>query len=271
MQGPSRQSLAEAAELLENQLDAARSDPAALGDELFAVCGLLGGSPGLRRAMTDPTRPAAAKADLARRLLGDQVHEPALRLVDALVRARWSEPADLVDALEELGVSAVLAGAQKADRLDDVEDELFRFARTVAADTGLRDAFSQRTSGIDRKAGLVQALLGGRAAPETVRLAVQAATAPRGHRTEQVLERYLAEAARRRSQLVADVVSAVPLSAAQRRRLAASLRRIYDRDIQLNITVDPEVIGGLRIQVLGELLDSTMLARLGRARRALIR
>ena len=86
-----------------------------------------------------------------------------------------------------------------------------------------------------------------------------------------MLERYLAEAARRRSQLVADVVSAVPLSAAQRRRLAASLRRIYDRDIQLNITVDPEVIGGLRIQVLGELLDSTMLARLGRARRALIR
>ena len=271
MQGASRQALAEAGELLESRLGAAGTDPARLGDELFAVSGLLGANPGLRRALTDPTRPDEAKAELARRLLGGQLHEPALGLVDRLVASRWSDPVDLVDATEELGASAVLAGAQREGRLDDVEDELFRFARTVAADTGLRDAFSQRTTGRDRKASLVHALLGGRARPETERLAVQAATAPRGLRTEQVLERYLACAARRRSQLVADVVAAVPLTEAQQRRLAGSLQRIYGRDIRVNLTVDPGVIGGLRVQVSGELLDDTVLARLGRARRSLTR
>jgi F-type H+-transporting ATPase subunit delta len=274
MQGPSRQSLAEAAESLESRLGASRgaiSDPAALGDELFAVSSLLAGNPGLRRALTDPTRPADAKADLVRQLLGNQLSAPALELVIGLVRSRWSEPADLVYAAEELGASAILASAERARRLDDVEDELFRFSRTVAGDVALRDAFAQRTSGRDRKADLVTTLLAGKATPETVRLAVQAATAPRGLRTEQALERYLNAAARRRSQLVAEVTSAVPLTSAQRERLNASLRRIYDREIRLNTTVDPDVIGGLRVQVGGELLDSTVLARLGRARRALSR
>jgi len=98
---------------------------------------------------------------------------------------------------------------------------------------------------------------------------VQAATAPRGIRTEQALDHYLEAAAARRRQLVAEVVAASPLTEAQRERLSASLRRIYGRDIRINLDVDPEVLGGLRIQVGGELIDSTVLARLHDARRTL--
>ena len=43
-----------------------------------------------------------------------------------MVRARWSAPRDLVDALELLAVEALVAAAEQAGRLDDVEDELFR-------------------------------------------------------------------------------------------------------------------------------------------------
>ncbi|MFI7589665.1 F0F1 ATP synthase subunit delta [Spongisporangium articulatum] len=274
MQGASRQSLAQAHEQLESLVAAGprggapKADPAVVGDELFAVTGVLAGNPGLRRALTDPTRPAEAKSALAERLFGS-LSAPTRTLLNSLVGSRWADPGDLVDATDELGVSAVLAGAQNAGTLDDVEDELFRFSRTVAADTGLRDAFSARSSGADRKAALVTTLLKGKATPQTTRLAVQAATAPRGVRTDQALESYLAAAAKRRSQLVAEVVAAVDLKPAQRTRLAASLQRIYDREIRLNVTVDPEVIGGLRILVAGELLDSTVLAKLGRAKRAL--
>jgi F-type H+-transporting ATPase subunit delta len=65
------------------------------------------------------------------------------------------------------------------------------------------------------------------------------------------------------------VVAASPLTEAQRSRLGAALRRIYGRDIRINLDVDPEVLGGLRIQVGGELIDSTVLARLHGARRSL--
>jgi F-type H+-transporting ATPase subunit delta len=186
-----------------------------------------------------------------------------------MAASRWAAPGDLVDAVESCAVEAVLAGAERADRLDAVEDELFRFSRTIAADPGLRDAMSRRTEGGDRKAELVRRLLDGRAAPETVRLAVQAAVAPRGLRTEQVLLRQVEAAAKRREQLVAEVVVASPLPEEYRRRLAAALQRLYGRPMQLNVDLDPAVLGGLRIQVGGVVLDSTVLGRLETARRRL--
>jgi F-type H+-transporting ATPase subunit delta len=269
MRGPSRESLAAARERLETLLASATADPAVLGDDLFAVTGLLAGSPGLRRALTDPSRRAELKTGLVARLFEDRISGPSLDLLSGLVRSRWSEPQDLTTATDAFAVSAVLFGAERAGRLDAVEDELFRFERTVAADVRLRDAFAARTLGAERKAELVRALLDGKVAPQTLRLATQAAVAPRGLRTEQVLSEYLVAAAARRRQLVAEVIAALPLTEGQRARLSTALRRIYGRDIRINLDVDPEVIGGLRVQVGGELIDSTVLAKLDGARRRL--
>jgi F-type H+-transporting ATPase subunit delta len=269
MLGPSRESVATAADRLEALLGSAGVDAAGLGDDLFSVTALLAGNPGLRRALSDPARTADDKAALADRLLHGQISDQALELLSGVVRSRWSDPNDLPTAVEGLAVTAELSSAERADRLDSVEDELFRFARTIAADVSLRDAFAARTVGTERKAELVRQLLEGKVSPETQRLAVQAAVSPRGLRTEQALEHYLDAAAARRRQLVADVVAASPLTEAQRARLSAALHRIYGRDIRINLDVDPEVLGGLRIQVAGELIDSTVLARLNTAGQAL--
>ncbi len=86
---------------------------------------------------------------------------------------------------------------------------------------------------------------------------------------EQVLEKFLEAAAARRRQLVADVVAATPLTEGQRARLSTALRRLYGRDIRINLDLDPEVMGGLRIMVAGELIDSTVLSRLNTARRTI--
>jgi F-type H+-transporting ATPase subunit delta len=265
----SRDAAAAGQERLETLLNAAGVEASGLGDDLFAVTALLAGNPGLRRALTDPARPVDARATLIQRLLQGKVSGPALDLISGLVRSRWSEPGDLATALDGLAVTALLFNAERAGRLDAVEDELFRFGRTISADVALRDAFAARTVGTERKAELVRQLLDGKVTPETLRLAVQAAVAPRGQRTEQALEQYLDAAAARRRQLVAEVVAASPLSEGQRARLSTALRRIYGRDIRINLDVDPEVLGGLRIQVNGELIDSTVLSRLHTARRAL--
>ena len=269
MLGASRDALAAAQDRLEALLGTAGVDPTGLADDLFSVTTLLAGNPGLRRALTDPAKPAAARAALIEQLLRGKVSDQALELLLGVVQSRWSAPADLVDAIDGLAVTALLFNAERAERLDSVEDELFRFARMVAADVALRDAFAARTVGKDRKTALVNTLLDGKVSPETLRLAVQAAVAPRGTRTEQALDHYLEAAAARRRQLVAEVVAANPLTETQRTRLSTALRRIYGRDIRINLDVDPEVLGGLRIQVGGELIDSTVLARLQGARRAL--
>jgi len=268
MRGVSQETFAEGRERLETLLDTGRVDALALGDALFAVTDVLAANPGLRRALTDPARDGQAKADLAERLFGARLPGEAVDVVAGAARGRWSAAGDLTDAVESYAITCVLASAEAGGRLDAVEDELFRFARTVEADQGLRDAFSYRTQGADRKAELVHRLLDGRAAPETVRLAVQAAARPRGLRTEQVLEQLVQAAAERRQQVVAQVVAATPLTTQQRDRLEAALRRRYGR-VRLNIDVDPAVIGGVRVQVGSELVDGTVAARLEDARRRL--
>src|SRR5690606_9450572 len=77
-------------------------------------------------------------------------------------------------------------------------------------------------------------------------------------------------AADRRRRAFAEVASAVPLNESQQARLSAVLAGIYGREVQLNLQVDPEVVGGLRIQVGDDLYDATVLARLSRARSSLV-
>jgi F-type H+-transporting ATPase subunit delta len=268
MRGVSRESLADGRERLETLLASPGTDPAALGDRLFAVTDVLAANSGLRRALTDPARDGEAKANLVRRLFGRRVQGATVDFLAGLVRARWGESSDLTDAVESLAVTSVLAAAEASGRLDAVEDELFRFARMIEGDQALRDAFSYRTPGTDRKVQLMRRLLQGRAAPETVRLAEQAAAHPRGLRTEQVLEGFVQAAAERREQIVAHVVAATPLTTEQRSRLEAALRRRYGR-VRLNVDVDPEVIGGLRVQIGSELVDGTLSTRLDDAQRRL--
>lgn len=269
MRGASRESTAVGQERLDTLLADGSSDAAAVAAELFTITDALADSAGLRRALTDPARDGEAKAGLVGRLFTGVASGPTLDLLVGLVRSRWAAASDLTDAVESLAISAVLFGAEQAGRLDAVEDELFRFSRIVAADTGLRDAFSQRSEGTERKADLVRHLLGSKVAPETLRLAVQAATRPRGLRTEQALEVYVSAAAQRRRQLIAKVVSAVPLTEVQRNRLTAALERSYGRSVRLNLDLDPRTLGGLRIQIGGELIDGTLAGRMDDAGREL--
>lgn len=267
MQGSSRGSLAAALDRVEPLL--ATDEAGRLGEELFAVAALLDSSAGLRRALTDPSRDAEAKAGLVGRLLEGHVSGTTVDVVGGMARDRWSKGRDLADACEQLGALGVLASAQREDTLDTVEDEVFRFGRIVDGDPALRAALADRKrSGAD-KAVLVESLLSGKVRPQTLVLARQAVTAPRGRRLHEVLEDFGRAAAARRDRMVARVTAAVPLTQEQRERLTAALARVYDRTMHLDVDVDPDLLGGLRVQVGDEVIDASVLTRLDEARRRL--
>lgn len=242
-------------------------DRAALGEELFSVSAVIDGSPSLRRALAAPSREPKAKQALAERLFGGKVSPDAVRLVGAVAGARWAEEGDFADTVESLAVQSLLAKAEQERRIDEVEDELFRFERIIAGDAGLRDTLSSRNTDAEGKAGLVRTLLAGKAHPETVRLAEQAVRTPRSRRLDRVLAAYLRLAAHRRDELTALVTVATPLSDQQQARLRSALERIYATSVMLQIVLDEDVIGGIRVQVGDEVVDGTVLRRLDEARR----
>ncbi|MEU6575320.1 F0F1 ATP synthase subunit delta [Streptomyces sp. NPDC046805] len=267
MNGASREALAAARERLDALTDSTSVDAGALADELAAVTALLDREGSLRRVLTDPAQPADAKAELVQRLLGGQVSGPAADLVAGMVRSRWSQPRDLVDALEELADIADLTAAQKAGRLDSVEDELFRFGRIIASNPELRAALTDRKADTSAKVELLRRLLGGKADKTTERLVTRLVTAPRGRSLEAGLESLSKLAAERRDRMVAVVTSAVPLSDAQKRRLGAALEKLYGHKMHLNLDVDPEVVGGMRVQVGDEVINGSIADRIEDAAR----
>ncbi len=266
MRGSSRASAAAAQAALDAALTP-QTDGSALADELFAVTAVIDGSASLRRALADPSREGADKRALADRLFQGKVSTTAASLVAETVASRWAAERDLTDTLESLAVQSVLATAERSGHIDRVEDELFRFERIVAADSGLRDALGSRNTDAKGKAGLVCTLLEGKAAPETIRLAAQAAQAPRGRRLDRVLESYLELAAQRRDELTAVVTVAAPLTEQQGARLSTVLEGIYGKPVTLQTVLDPTVMGGIRVQIGDEVVDGTVIRRLDEARR----
>ena len=266
MRGVSRTSHAEAAERLEALLDRTPDAGARtqLGAELFGVVDLLDSSVPLRRALTDPSRDGESKAGLLARLLQGKVSSDAADLLGGAARSRWSAAHDLADSVEILAVDTVLAAAESADRLDRTEEEVSRTGSQLTRDRGVRSALLERRADAQAKSDLVGRLVAG-SSPETDALVRRMASAPRGRRPEAAFEFVTLAAARRRQRLVAHVSVATWPTEEQQQRLAASLTRTYGRQVRLAIDLDPEVLGGMRVQIGDDVIDGTVSRRLDEA------
>ncbi|GAA4886311.1 MULTISPECIES: F0F1 ATP synthase subunit delta [Saccharopolyspora] len=240
-----------------------------LADELFGVAALLGRESTLRRALADASTDPRSREDLARGLLADKLGARALPVVVEAVRSRWSGPGDLVSGLERMARTALLVQAERADRLDDVEDELFRLGRIIGGQVDLERLLSDPAGAVEGKKAVVDQLLDGKVEPVTLSLVEQLVTRPRGRRVSEGLEELAALSAKRRERSVAHIRSAVPLTDEQQDRLSRTLQRIYARPIALHLEIDPEVVGGLLIRVGDEVIDGSVAGRLQSLRREL--
>jgi F-type H+-transporting ATPase subunit delta len=267
MRGASAGSLERLTEQLGSAIESG-TDAARLAEDLFAVSALLRREPSLRRVATDLSLAPAAKSDFARGLLAEQLDAASMDLVGSAVAQRWATTRDLADALEELGVVAVVKGADRAGQADALEDELFGFGRLVSENPELRDALSDPSRSAQDKHALLDGLLEGRTTGATIRLAKQAVVS--SHRTVNVaVEHYQKVAASNRNRLVAVVRVARELADADRERLRRALARQYDRPVHLNVVVDPEVVGGVKVEIGDDVIDGTVATRLDDARRRL--
>ena len=241
---------------------------ATLADEILSVAALLRAEPRLRRALTDPSRGGSERAELLRGLLAGKLGNSAVDVLATLAGGRWSTPNELLDATERLGVEAVLRAADKAGKLAEVEDELFRFGQIVSGSPELAVTLSDPSASTDRRVKLVEDLLKGKAQPTTLRLVEVALEGFGGRSFEHSLTSLVELTAAKRDREVAYVTVAKPLGDDEEQRLADKLSNMYGRQVSLKVDVDPKVIGGVSVQVGADLYDGTILRRLNEARQA---
>ncbi len=84
-----------------------------------------------------------------------------------------------------------------------------------------------------------------------------------------MIEAYLSQLAARRGEVTAEVVSARPLSDAQRDAVAEALRKAIGGKIAVDARVDPALLGGLVVKVGSRLVDSSLRTKLHRLQLAM--
>jgi F-type H+-transporting ATPase subunit delta len=166
---------------------------------------------------------------------------------------------------------AILEVARAEGALERVEDELFRFARSVEGNRELADRLADPSTDTGAKLGVVTDLLGGRAHPATVSAVAYVVQAGRARQLPAVADALAALGAESRSHSLAEVRTATPLDAGQERRLTSAIGRAVGREVDVRVVVDPDVVGGLVVKVGDTVIDGSLARRLADLRAALTR
>jgi F-type H+-transporting ATPase subunit delta len=127
--------------------------------------------------------------------------------------------ADRVDVYAQSLLEIVVAEGH----LDEVEDELFRFARIVEGNDELRMTLANPGMPLDRRAAI---------------------------------------AAQGREHAVAEVRSAVALDDTQRQRISEALSRATRKQVEVKVIVDESVMGGIVATIGDTVIDGTVRHRL---------
>lgn len=172
---------------------------------------------------------------------------------------------DVIDGYAE--ALFTVARAEKA--LPAVEDELYAFAKALEQNTPLRDALTDAALPAENKKAVVGDILGERANPLTISLLGFVVDAGRAREIPKIVQRLAEVAAGERDQALAEVRSAVELSAAQRNRIAAALSKATGRTVDVKVVVDPSVVGGVVARVGDEIFDGSVATRLVDAKQRL--
>ncbi|KAA5596769.1 F0F1 ATP synthase subunit delta [Blastochloris sulfoviridis] len=84
-----------------------------------------------------------------------------------------------------------------------------------------------------------------------------------------ILRGYRARVARHKGEVRAQVTVAEPLSDAHRTALAETLNHVTGKDVAIDVTVDPALIGGLIVKLGSRMVDASLRTKLNAIRHAM--
>lgn len=159
--------------------------------------------------------------------------------------------------------------ATLADVVDAVDGDLASVTKAVRGHVDLHQALTDTSLPAEQKREIMRGIFGESVTPET--LAIVTIMVERGM-TDSIgdLARVFGETAEaERGIVVADVTTAIELDDALRAKLIKQLSTATGRPITLRERVDGSILGGIRINIAGRVLDGTVTSQLDDVRQAL--
>ena len=163
---------------------------------------------------------------------------------------------------------ALFSLASLTDSVDKADETLGAVLDALRGHVELREALADATVPAERKRAIVAELFA-EADPSAAAIAGLLAENGDVALIDEVAARYGEIAETERGIVDARVTTAIPLDDALRAQLIETLSKQLGHPVALRETVDPEILGGIVINVAGKVIDTSVSARLDEARRAL--
>jgi F-type H+-transporting ATPase subunit delta len=160
----------------------------------------------------------------------------------------------------------LVAGAEGGSR--QLEMELAQVARAIETSAELRTALSDPSYPAGARQQIVDEVLDGRSSPVTPAMVSLVVGAGRAAHLQRIADRVVELGAQARGRAVAEVRSAIPLTAEQEDQLTAALSAATGKEIEIKAIVDPSVLGGVVAQIGDQVFDGSVRARLGQLHEA---
>ncbi|RSX55285.1 F0F1 ATP synthase subunit delta [Bifidobacterium samirii] len=241
-----------------------------IGNELFTITNVLDHNARLERALTDPSRPVEDKVAVVETLIGGTAHPMTMEIMADLVGRKWSRVSDIANAVEDFGVDAMMYYSDATGTTLKVSIELAQLHSALLNLPVVRSKLYDASVSADARIKLLYSLIGKADFDQvTKRLAEHATCNLRNRRYLQTVQWLINKYSRHMGESMVTVTTAVPLTEAQVKRLVAVYTAKVGRPVHVNSVVDPNVIGGMRIQVGDEITDNTVVAQLQHLRRSI--
>ena len=172
---------------------------------------------------------------------------------------------DRIDAYAE----ALFGVARAEGTIDEVEDELFRFARALEGSDELRSALTDPHIPASRRQQIVEDLLGPRATSSTTALVSMVVGIGRGRDLPAIIDSLVQKSAASHNKALAEARSAVELDERQKTRLAEAIQKATGKTVELKVIVDPSILGGIVTTVGDTVIDGSVRTRLEQLKNAI--
>jgi len=163
----------------------------------------------------------------------------------------------------------LLAIARAEGDVDNTKSQLADVARAISSNEELRSTLSNNLVPTAVRGQIVDDLLAGKSSDVVRAIVGMIVAAGRGGQLSEIVQSFIGLAASSSGREVATVRSAVALTDAQQQQLVAALKQKTGADVELQVIVDPSVVGGAVTTIGDTVIDGSLRTRLAQMREAL--
>jgi F-type H+-transporting ATPase subunit delta len=159
--------------------------------------------------------------------------------------------------------TALFELANESNAVEQVQSDLKAFEAMLASSPELMRLVRSPVFSADEQARALDAVLDKAAISGIAKNFLRVVAANRRlFAVDQIVRGFHARVARHRGEVTAEVTVAEPLNDARMSEIRDTLKSVTGKDVQVAVTVDPAIIGGLKVKVGSRMVDASLRTKL---------